>query len=340
MPETLAATDDVHVVRPATRGAAVGSAALAVPATVVPNGPIAARLGVEERWIVERTGILERHVARPGERLSDLAAAAGRLTVERAGMDAAELDLLLVATTTQDELTPNAAPLVAAALGATRAGAIDVGAACTAFVAGLGLGAGQIEAGRADSVLLIGADVLTRYVDPDDKRTAALFGDGAGAVLMTAAEEGRTGPVVLHADGTMPDLIRAPYPEPTIRMRGHETFKHAVARIAEVTVEAMSAAGVEADEIDLFVYHQANRRITRAVGERLALPAERVVDCIDRYGNTSAASIPIALAEAEADGRLTPGARILVAGFGAGLTWGGTVLEWDHADATEAIDGS
>jgi len=340
MPETLTAPAAAHVARAATRGASVGFAALAVPETIVSNAPIAARLGVEERWIVERTGILERHVARPGERLSDLAAAAGRLTVERAGMDAAELDLLLVATTTQDELTPNAAPLVAAALGATRAGAIDVGAACTAFVAGLGLGAGQIEAGRADSVLLIGADVLTRYVDPDDKRTAALFGDGAGAVLMTAAEEGRTGPVVLHADGTMPDLIRAPYPEPTIRMRGHETFKHAVARIAEVTVEAMSAAGVEADEIDLFVYHQANRRITRAVGERLALPAERVVDCIDRYGNTSAASIPIALAEAEADGRLTPGARILVAGFGAGLTWGGTVLEWGQADATEAIDGS
>jgi len=340
MPETLTAPAAAHVVRAATRGASVGFAALAVPETIVSNAPIAARLGVEERWIVERTGILERHVARPGERLSDLATAAGRLTLERAGMDAAELDLLLVATTTQDELTPNAAPLVAAALGATRAGAIDVGAACTAFVAGLGLGAGQIEAGRADSVLLIGADVLTRYVDPDDKRTAALFGDGAGAVLMTAAEEGRTGPVVLHADGTMPDLIRAPYPEPTIRMRGHETFKHAVARIAEVTVEAMSAAGVEADEIDLFVYHQANRRITRAVGERLALPAERVVDCIDRYGNTSAASIPIALAEAEADGRLTPGARILVAGFGAGLTWGGTVLEWGQADATEAVNGS
>jgi len=340
MPETLTAPAAAHVVRAATRGASVGFAALAVPETIVSNAPIAARLGVEERWIVERTGILERHVARPEERLSDLATAAGRLTLERAGMDAAELDLLLVATTTQDELTPNAAPLVAAALGATRAGAIDVGAACTAFVAGLGLGAGQIEAGRADSVLLIGADVLTRYVDPDDKRTAALFGDGAGAVLMTAAEEGRTGPVVLHADGTMPDLIRAPYPEPTIRMRGHETFKHAVARIAEVTVEAMSAAGVEADEIDLFVYHQANRRITRAVGERLALPAERVVDCIDRYGNTSAASIPIALVEAEADGRLTPGARILVAGFGAGLTWGGTVLEWGQADATEAVDGS
>jgi len=326
MPETLTAPAAAHVARAATRGASVGFAALAVPETIVSNAPIAARLGVEERWIVERTGILERHVARPEERLSDLATAAGRLTLERAGMDAAELDLLLVATTTQDELTPNAAPLVAAALGATRAGAIDVGAACTAFVAGLGLGAGQIEAGRADSVLLIGADVLTRYVDPDDKRTAALFGDGAGAVLMTAAEEGRTGPVVLHADGTMPDLIRAPYPEPTIRMRGHETFKHAVARIAEVTVEAMSAAGVEADEIDLFVYHQANRRITRAVGERLALPAERVVDCIDRYGNTSAASIPIALDEAWRGGKVKPGDVLVFVAFGAGLTWANAVV--------------
>jgi len=279
-------------------------------------------------------------VARPGERLSDLAAAAGRQTLARAGMDAADLDLVLVATTTQDELLPNAAPLVAAALDATRAGAIDVGAACTAFVAGLALGAAQIESERADTVLVIGADVLTRYVDPDDKRTAALFGDGAGAVLMTAAERGGMGRVILRADGTGADLIRAPYPEPTIRMRGHETFKHAVARLAEVSVQAMSAAGVEADEIDLFVYHQANGRITRAVGERLALPVERVVECIERYGNTSAASIPIALAEAEAGGRLVPGARVLVAGFGAGLTWGGTVLEWGQADATEAVDGS
>ena len=157
---------------------------------------------------------------------------------------------------------------------------------------------------------------------------------------MTATDPpGRVSDPVLRADGAQADLIFADR-EAKIEMKGRETFEHAVARLSEVTEQALAGAGIEADDVDLFVYHQANRRITRAVGERLALPAERVVDCIDRYGNTSAASIPIALVEAEADGRLTPGARILVAGFGAGLTWGGTVLEWGQADATEAIDGS
>lgn len=340
MPETLASPAPPRPWDGTTRGAALGSVAAAVPETVVTNAPIAARLGVDERWIVKRTGIVERRVAGAEERLSSLAAAAGRRAIVRAGLDPADLDAVLVGTTSQDELMPNAAPLVAAELGTENAAAVDVGAACTAFVAALGLAAGQIEAGRWNSVLVIGADVLTRHTDPDDKRTAALFGDGAGAALMTAASGGRVGPVILRADGGRRDLIYATRAEGRIRMQGHETFKHAVARLSEVTDEALSAAGIRADEIDLFVYHQANRRILDEVGARLGLAPERVVDCIERYGNTSAASIPIALAEAEADGRLVAGARVLVAAFGAGFTWGGAVLEWgNEPGAAQMEDG-
>ncbi|HEX8857256.1 MAG TPA: beta-ketoacyl-ACP synthase III [Thermoleophilaceae bacterium] len=312
--------------RPA-RGAALGSVAMAVPERVVPNDPIAERLGVDSRWIVERTGVRQRHVLEPEARLSDLAADAGGLALERAGLDAADIDLLLVATTTQDELTPNAAPLVATKLGAPRAAAIDVGAACTAFVSALAVAGGQVESGRANNALVIGADVLYRFVDPDDRRTAALFGDGAGAVIVTAADEARIGPVAMGSDGAHADLIRAGRGE-KIFMQGHETFVNAVKRMTEVTVEALRLTGLGIDDIDLFVYHQANSRIIRAVGERLELPPERVVDCVDRYANTSAASIPIALAEAEADGRLFDGARVLLAAFGAGFTWGGTVVVW------------
>lgn len=331
MPEALTAPQTLDRASAAVRGAALGWPAFVLPETVVENGPIAAQLGVDERWIVERTGIVERRAVRPDERLSDLAAAAGRSTLARAALDGADVDLVLVGTTTQDALMPNAAPLVAHELGAAGAGAIDVGAACTAFVSALALGAAQIEARRADTVLVIGADVLTRYLDRGDRRTAALFGDGAGAVLMTAAAPGRVGPVVMRTDGSLAELIEAPFPEPTIRMQGHETFREAVARLAEVTTEALTAAEVESDDVDLFVYHQANRRITRAVGQRLGLSSNRVVDCIERYGNTSAASIPIALALAESEGRLTDGARVLVAAFGAGLTWGAAVVEWGYS---------
>jgi 3-oxoacyl-[acyl-carrier-protein] synthase-3 len=319
--------------RPAARprGAAIGSPAAALPPTAVGNAPIAARLGVDDRWIRERTGIVERRVAAPGDRLSDLAADAGARALARADLGAAELDLLLVATTTQDDVTPNAAPQVAARLGAAGAATIDVGAACTAFISAIALACGQIESGRARNALVIGADMLTRFVDPDDRRTAALFGDGAGAVVMGAAGDARVGPVILRADGAHADLIRAPREDPRLRMQGHDTFVHAVRRMSDVTLEAAGAAGLSLDEIDLFVYHQANARILRAVGERLELPPEKVVDCIARYGNTSAASIPIALAEAEAEGALRDGARVLLAAFGAGFTWGGTVVEWGAA---------
>lgn len=312
----------------ATRTAGVLACATALPAASVPTAAIAQRLGVEEDWIVSRTGVRARHVAAPGERLSELATRAGAAALERAGLEADELDLVLVATLTADELTPNAAPLVAHALGASRAGAFDVGAACTAFVSALACGAAWIEAGRARYVLVVGADVLSRFVDHGDRRTAALFGDGAGAVVLGAGEGAGLGPVVLHQDGSQWERIIARRERGVIEMDGQETFRHAVARLSEVTGEALAAAGLELDDVDLFVYHQANARITRAVGERLGLDPERVVDCIAQTGNTSAATLPLALAHAEAAGRLERGAKVLLAAFGAGFTWGGAVLEW------------
>jgi 3-oxoacyl-[acyl-carrier-protein] synthase III len=318
--------------RSLARGAAVAAIGASVPDTVLPNGPIAERLGITDEWIVQRTGIHARHVAAAGERLADLAAASGRIALERAGLAAADVDLVLVATTTADEVLPNAAPLVAAAIGATGAGAMDIGAACTGFLSALSVATGQIEAGRARNVLVVGADLMFGITDPDDRRTAALFADGAGAAVLTATEGAtRIGPVTLGSDGANGDLIRVEREEALIRMQGQETFRHAVARLSQATLDALALAGVGVGDIDLFVYHQANGRILRAVGERLDLPPARVVDCIERYGNTSAATLPLALATAESDGRLHAGDRVLLGAFGAGFTWGAAVVEWGRA---------
>lgn len=332
MPEPLVAPQPVHTAADTRTGAEIVGLGVAVPESVVPNAPIAERLGIEERWIVTRTGIEERRVAAPDERLSDLAALAARRALDSAGLAAAELDLVIVATSSNDDLMPGASPRVAAAIGADRAGALDVNAACTGFVSALAVACGQIESGRAANVLVVGADLMSRLIDPDDRATAAVFGDGAGAVAMRGAAVGRIGPIVHGADGACADLIYAPRETGITVMQGHETFRHAVDRMSEVTVEAAAAVDLSLAEIDLFVYHQANARILRAVGERLELPAERVVECIDRFGNTSAASIPMALEEARLAGDLASGTRVLVGAFGAGLTWGATVLEWGSAD--------
>ena len=318
----------------AVAGAAIGAAGMAVPEQVVENAVIAERLGVEPQWIVKRTGISRRHVLAPGERLIDIAAGAGGAALARAGLDPGDVDLVLVATTSKDHITPDAAPLVAAQLGARRAGAFDVGAACTGFVAAVAVARGQIETGAAERVLVIGADALFQYTDPDDRRTAALFGDGAGAVVMTATDPpGRVSTPVLRADGGQADLIFAERDEAKLHMEGRETFDNAVARLSEVTGEALASAGIGLADVDLFVYHQANRRILRAVGERLELPPERVLDYIAEFANTSAATIPIALAQAQADGTLATGQRLLFAAFGAGFTWGAVVVDWGLDEA-------
>jgi 3-oxoacyl-[acyl-carrier-protein] synthase III len=310
--------------------ATIMSVASELPADRLTNQELAASLGVSEDWIMSRTGIRERRRARPDERLADYATRVGAAALEQAGIAAGDLDLVIVATLSQDEVTPNTAPLVAHALGAEHAGAFDVGAACTAFLSGLAVGAAHIESARAELVLLVGADFITRITDYTDRRSAPLFADAAGAVVLGrgGGERGAIGPIALGSDGAHARTLYASQAERKIRMDGPEVFRHAVSRMGTVTLEAVQRAGLTLEDIDLFVYHQANARITRALGERLGLPAERVVDCIETLGNASAATLPVALAIAQRDGRLRPGARVLVSAFGAGFTWGGGVVEW------------
>jgi 3-oxoacyl-[acyl-carrier-protein] synthase-3 len=313
-----------------TRSATIASVAMAVPDNVVTNATVAERAGVTEQWIVHRTGVYERRHVAEGERLQDLATAAGRSALEQAGVAAEDVDMVLVATVGADELLPNAAPLVALDLGADKAGAMDVGAACTGFLSALSLAAAQVECGRCEHVLVIGADVLSRFTDKSDRGTAALFADGAGAVVVGATNggPGLIGHIALHADGAGAPSICANHDDKIIRMQGHDTFKAAVHRLSESTIEAVDRVGLDLDDIGLFVYHQANARILAAVGERLGVDRARVIDCIDRYGNTSSATLPIALADARERGMLEPGMNVLLAAFGAGFTWGAGVIQW------------
>jgi 3-oxoacyl-[acyl-carrier-protein] synthase-3 len=312
------------------RAAALASVAMAVPEHVVTNETVAEGAGVTAQWIVHRTGVHERRYVSPGESLQDLASAAGRAALDEAGVAPEAVDLVLVATVAADAILPNAAPLVARELGATRAGAMDLGAACTGFLSALALAAAQVEGGRSDNVLVIGADVLSRFIDKKDRGTAALFADGAGAALVAPASDGggHIGHIVLNCDGAGADSIRAAHDEQIIHMQGHDTFKSAVLRMSESTMEATDRSGLDLDDIDLFVYHQANARILAAVGDKLGLDSERVINCIDRYGNTSSATLPIALADARERGMLEPGMNVLLAAFGAGFTWGAGVIEW------------
>jgi 3-oxoacyl-[acyl-carrier-protein] synthase-3 len=327
-PEGLIATaTGARRSRPSGR-AGLASIAAELPAQVVDNERIAGPLGLDSEWITSRTGVRERRRANE-ETLVDLAAGAGARALALSGTEPAELDLVLVATFTPDELQPHAAPLVADRLGAAAAGSVDVGAACTGFLSALSLAAAQVEAGRAQAALIVGAEVLSQVVDYTDRRTAGLFGDGAGAAVITAGGPGRIGEIVLRADGSRSRLITASHQERLLRMEGRATFRAAVAAISATSREVVSDAGLSLDEIDLFVFHQANSRIISAVGERLELPPDRVVDCIERFGNTSAASIPIALAQAAVEGRLQRGSRVLFGAFGAGLTWGAGIVEWE-----------
>ena len=302
-----------------------------VPPEVVPNGPIAERIGVDDAWIVKRTGIKSRRRALPEERLTDYAVFAARRALQDAGVDARDVDLVLVATMTPDEITPNAAPIVANELGAENAGAIDIGAACTGWIAALRLAAGQVETGRADRVLVIGAELLTRITNFDDPKTAMLFGDGAGAVVLGPDGDGDIGPIVMAADGSLGDRITASHDKRVLEMDGHSTYQVAVKRLSEATVAAVARAGLELEDIDLFVYHQANGRIISAVGQRLDLEPALVADYVAHMANTSAASIPLTLSLLREDGRLRPGQKVLVAAIGAGFTWGAGVLEWGVA---------
>jgi 3-oxoacyl-[acyl-carrier-protein] synthase III len=327
MPETALEEHTLNGRLAPARTARVVGLGHKLPDRVVPNGPIAERIGVDSEWIVRRTGIRERRYAAPDERTADLALAAARRALSDAGLKPSDIDLILVATMTPDELTPNTAPLVADALGLNVA-AYDIGSACTGWLSALSTGAAHIETGRAERVLVIGAETLSRITNPDDKRTASLFGDGAGAVVLAPEGDGAVGPILLASDGSMGDTITATHTERLLIMDGHTTFNMAVKVLSEATVEAVARAGLALDDIDLFVYHQANARILKSVGEKLDLPVERVADYVGETGNTSAASIPLTLSLLREDGRLRPGQKLLLSAVGAGFTWGAGVVEW------------
>jgi 3-oxoacyl-[acyl-carrier-protein] synthase III len=305
------------------RGAAITSWGAALPDRVVTNEDFAARLDTSHAWILERSGISER---RMGSTTGALAAAAGRAALERAGADPASVDLLVLATTTPDQTMPATASTVQEALG-LRCGAMDVNAACSGFVYALVTAAGLVGIG-ARRVLVIGADVMSRITDQDDRGTAVLFGDGAGAVVLEAVDgPGQLLGWDLGSDGSARHLLYADHGGFT-HMDGKEVFRRAVRGMVESAEAALAGAGLTADDVTLFVPHQANLRIIEAACTRLGVPPERAVTVLDRTGNTSAASIPLALADAAEAGRLDDGDVALLVGFGAGLTWASAVLRW------------
>jgi 3-oxoacyl-[acyl-carrier-protein] synthase-3 len=301
---------------------------VSLPADEVASDAIGERLGLAPGWIERRTGIGSRRRAAADLRVSDLAAEAARAALADSDIDAGEIDTVLVATLAPDDFTPNTAPQVAHAVGATEAGAMDIGAACTGFVSGLTVGAALIESGRARNVLVVGAEILSRHTNFDDRSTAGLFGDGAGAVVLSPGTGGTLRRAVLGSDGAAAPYIVAPRETGLLEMDGHETFKRAVRTLVTNAVQTVAANGLELDDIDLFVLHQANGRIITAVREALEVEPERVLDVIAAVGNTSAASIPLALAEARERGVLADGATVLLGAVGAGFTWGAVVVDW------------
>ncbi len=289
------------------RTAGITGVGAALPERSVLNEELAAPLGVDPAWIEQRTGIRARRYAGTGEGVSELGVRAGEAALREAGIAAGELDLLLVATIAADDITPAAAPIIAHELGARRAAAIDVGAACSGAIAALALASGWIEAGHAEHALVIGAEVLSRFIDTSDRSTAPLFGDGAGAIALSGEAAGRIGPFVLGSDGSAREAIRVTRERGVLEMDGHDTFLRAVYHLTTATREVLMRDGLGVEDIDLFVYHQANGRILAAVAERLGVPRERVFDCIGELGNTSAASVPLALDSAVRSGALQPG---------------------------------
>ena len=328
-----------------------------VPSQVLTNADLERMVDTNDEWITARTGIRERRVAAAHETTASMAAVAGLRAIHTAGIDPDEIDLILLATLTPDYWMPSTAALVKEAIGNTRAAAMDVAAACSGFVYGFATAQAWIESGLAKHVLVIGAELLTRFLDYTDRGTCILFGDGAGAAVLSASEEPggslaielTTEPqgaymIWLPAGGAKspPSAETIARGEHFIRMEGKETYRFATRTLASTALESVRKAGLEPDDISLFIPHQANIRIIEAVAKGLDLPMDRMYTNVDRYGNTSAASVPIAMAEAVNEGRVKAGDNITIVAFGAGFTSGAVTINWtaDPArgrDADEAI---
>jgi 3-oxoacyl-[acyl-carrier-protein] synthase-3 len=324
------------------RAQIIGTGA-ALPERVVTNADLERIVDTSDEWITTRTGISERRIAGSDEYLSQYASKAAAMALERAEMKASEVDMILCATVTPDMITPSTACFIQEDLKAVNASGFDLSAGCSGFLYALATGQAFIESGKARTVLVIGGEILSRYINWEDRSTCVIFADGAGALVLKAGTDGR-GILAsrMRSDGAMADFITiagggSRYPSTperiaakvnTIRMKGNETFKVAVRSIEEVSREVLEEAGLSPDSIDLFVPHQANQRIIDAVGQRLGIAADRCYVNIGHTGNTSAASIPIALHEVVEAGRLRPDNHVLMAAFGAGLTWAGAVVRW------------
>ncbi len=311
-----------------------------LPARCLTNAELAKQVDTSDEWIVARTGIRQRHIAADGEFTSDLATKAAQQALANSGIAIEDVDLIVLATATPDQTFPATAAQVQKKLGMHHGAAFDVQAVCTGFVYALSVADNFVKAGQADCALVIGAETFSRILDWEDRGTCVLFGDGAGAVILRAGDGDGSNKdrgvlsTHLHSDGRYHDMLYVDGGPSTtglaghLRMEGREVFKHAVINLAEAVDEALEQNGVSPENIDWFVPHQANKRIIDAMARKLSLDESRVVNTIDRHANTSAASIPLALAEAAGDGRIKPGDLVLIEAMGGGFTWGSGLIRW------------
>ena len=307
-----------------------------VPDRVLGNDELSELVDTSDEWIMERTGIRERRIAADDQAMTDLALPAARIALERAGVKSEELDLIIVATVTPDMMFPTTGSLLGDLLPAPNAAAYDLLAGCTGFVYALAQGHAMVSSGLSKKALVVGGDVLSKILDWTDRSTLVLFGDGAGAVVLERVEDGGFLGFELGADGGGGEHLWLPGSgsrkfedaDRLVKMNGREVFKFATRVMVSSANALLDEVGQTIDDVDVYVPHQANTRIINYAAEKLGIPEDRIVVNVDRYGNTSSGSIPLALADAEADGRLQPGSRVLMTGMGAGLTWGSALMEW------------
>jgi 3-oxoacyl-[acyl-carrier-protein] synthase-3 len=307
-----------------------------LPAKILTNADLAGTVDTSDEWILQRTGIRERHIAADNENASDLALQASRRALEMAGIAADQLDLIIVATTTPDMVFPSTACILQSKLGVKNMPAFDVQAVCSGFVYALNTADLYIKSGQYKHILVVGAEVYSRILDWSDRGTCVLFGDGAGAVVLKRSDTPGILASRLHADGSHADILSVPGQvcggavsgRPLLQMDGGAVFKFAVKVLEEVALETLEAAGLQKTDIDWLIPHQANIRIIQATAKKLGMTMERVITTVDRHANTSAASVPLALDEAVRDGRIREGHRVMLEGVGGGFTWGAVLLQW------------